>query len=179
MKYSFLFVIIISALLCSQCDGIFPKPKPLPEPTLPAETQEGKHTFGCLVNGKVWVPRGSKSASHVNSMNADYDGNYFYVTASLFSDQVDQSIAIHITQGMNKPGVYLLNNRKESYLYFDDANTDCYYGLDSLPQSGIIEITKIDTKKFFISGRFSFTLVQPGCDTIRVTDGRFDVKYGY
>ncbi len=26
--------------------------------TLSAITQERKHTFGCLVNGKVWVPHG-------------------------------------------------------------------------------------------------------------------------
>ena len=27
-------------------------------PQLPPETQTGANTFGCLVNGKVWLPKG-------------------------------------------------------------------------------------------------------------------------
>ena len=44
-------------LLLASCDGCKkddPKPKTELE-KLPPATQEGKDTFGCLVNGKAWV----------------------------------------------------------------------------------------------------------------------------
>jgi len=28
------------------------------EEKLPPETQEGRYTFGCLVNGEIWLPEG-------------------------------------------------------------------------------------------------------------------------
>ena len=37
-------------------------------------------------------------------------------------------------------------------------------------------ITRLDRAAGIISGTFAFTLAKPGCDTVRVTQGRFDKK---
>ena len=42
--------------------------------------------------------------------------------------------------------------------------------------SGAITLTRLDMQARIISGTFAFTLAQPGCDTVRVTQGRFDKK---
>jgi hypothetical protein len=44
----FLIILLIANLHCK-------KSHPPPN-ILPAMTQEGKNTFGCMVNGEVWVP---------------------------------------------------------------------------------------------------------------------------
>jgi hypothetical protein len=179
-------LIVQLPLLLTGCESWFEKkqhqPKPQPEPQLPPETQEGKHTLGCLVNGGIWLPDDSPRPGSIGGISANYDGDYFNVNAiAKTKDAGEQDIAITIKQGVTQPGVYQLNNPREQIVLFVDTNTKCLYGWDSIkqPQIGELEITKIDTKKYFVSGRFWFTLVQPGCDTIRVTDGRFDVKYGW
>lgn len=50
-------------ILLANADGCKDDPKPKTElEKLPPATQEGKHTFGCLVDGKAWVTRVSTDA---------------------------------------------------------------------------------------------------------------------
>ena len=37
-------------------------------------------------------------------------------------------------------------------------------------------VTRLDRTAGVVSGTFEFTLTKPGCDIIRVTQGRFDKK---
>jgi hypothetical protein len=41
---------------------------------------------------------------------------------------------------------------------------------------GSITITKLDIQNGIIAGTFAATLYKPGCDTVTITDGRFDMK---
>ena len=53
MKFSYYFSLLwLLCLPVLQTCSLLPKP----EPTLPSETQIGANTFGCLVNGKLWLP---------------------------------------------------------------------------------------------------------------------------
>ncbi|GAB3674341.1 hypothetical protein GCM10027594_35420 [Hymenobacter agri] len=41
-----------------------------------------------------------------------------------------------------------------------------------------MELIKFDPVARFAAGRFAFVLYEPGgCDTLRVSNGRFDVKF--
>lgn len=45
-------------------------------------------------------------------------------------------------------------------------------------KTGQVPLTKFDPVARVAAGRFDFTLYEPGgCDTLRVTNGRFDVKF--
>ena len=45
-------------------------------------------------------------------------------------------------------------------------------------KTGRVELVKFDGVQRIAAGRFAFTLYEPGgCDTLRVTNGRFDVKF--
>jgi hypothetical protein len=43
-------------------------------------------------------------------------------------------------------------------------------------RKGTLTIIRLDLTKGIIAGTFEFTLAKPGCDTIRVTNGRFNKK---
>jgi hypothetical protein len=47
---------------------------------------------------------------------------------------------------------------------------------DTQYKSGIIQITKYDLPNNIISGIFNFKIKPTNCDTLFVTDGRFDFK---
>ncbi|MBC7919842.1 MAG: hypothetical protein H7Z75_02010, partial [Ferruginibacter sp.] len=48
-----------------------------------------------------------------------------------------------------------------------------------LYQKGTLTLTRFDLAKRIIAGRFESTLFRPDaptCDTVRITDGRFDME---
>ena len=57
MKSLFYLPVCFALTLCSRCKTDEPAPVPTPTPLeqLPAETQTGAGTLGCLVNGKAFV----------------------------------------------------------------------------------------------------------------------------
>jgi hypothetical protein len=66
------------------------------------------------------------------------------------------------------------------YLKFTgSSNTGCSYSLreEDNGQSGQLTITRLDLQNQIIAGTFSFTLTKKDCDTVRITDGRFDLKF--
>ena len=55
MKYLYILFVLLSFLIFISCDDLFPDPPP---PTLPEITTEAKGTFGCYINGELWLPKG-------------------------------------------------------------------------------------------------------------------------
>lgn len=62
MKFTLRPTTFILALLCltapfmyNACTTSDKDPLVKPEPTMPPATNEGKNTFGCLLNGKLWL----------------------------------------------------------------------------------------------------------------------------
>lgn len=75
--------------------------------------------------------------------------------------------------------MYKLNidsNRVGQFSYF---NIFCSFRWTDTIQNhnSFVNITKFDTQNRIIAGTFEYTLYKPGCDTVRITQGRFDVKY--
>lgn len=137
-------------------------PDPGPE-TLPAETQSGARTFGCLVDGKVWLPI-SKFPYSSLSTTIQYD------ILGLNSSRRDEFISIAV-RNMTDVGNYdlKLNNSHASYII---AGT--FYEC----KQGLLTITRYDRTNKILSGRFSF-IGQDSISkkTVSVTDGRFDVTF--
>lgn len=42
---------------------------------------------------------------------------------------------------------------------------------------GNINFSRIDKTNFIVSGIFEFSTVSGTCDTVQITEGRFDIKY--
>jgi hypothetical protein len=169
-KKSFRFIAIL--LILTACEGCEePKPKTELE-KLPPATQVGKNTFGCLVNGKAWVTRTSIDAA------AFYQDGIFSLGADI--DIPSQSIGLSVRelgQYILAEQVYDLSNIPHAAALFIIRKTPiCFYDEENTI-TGVLHVTKFDPSNRIIAGRFEFVTIASNCDTIVVTDGRFDLTY--
>lgn len=179
-RYYLLFVCVLAFAYCKKQKIILPQP---PVEQLPAATQEGKNTCGFLVNGKLWLPKGKLGNGQPN-LDWWYDPAYrngtFNIHGSRSENQGDSlftSFGIGISN-CTTTGIYMLNRTAAGIAMYSNYYKNCiYYTQDTLPgHNSYINITKFDLQNRIISGTFQFSMVKPGCDTTRITEGRFDIK---
>lgn len=151
---------------------------------LPPATQTGANTFGCLVNGKVWIPKGSepngvKPNPHIIYSTGINGIPYLSIDTRQFSN--NSSIGeIYISFGnLNRLGFYMAGADFRFSSGWSTVLGNCgMTTLDSTVQSrGGGVITKLDIPNQIIAGTFAFKAKRPNCDTVFITDGRFDIKF--
>lgn len=167
------FIFLLLATFLTSCDGCDNDPPPKTEiEKLPPATQEGKNTFGCLVNGKAWVTKTSIDA------NAVYQLGALLVTGQIQETTGLQNIQLNILENVIANQQYDLTDDPKYHGKFAWSRDEgiCFYeGENTL--SGQLTLTKFDQSNRIASGVFEFITVVSGCDTIRITDGRFDLIY--
>jgi hypothetical protein len=169
LKLLLLVTIFIFNQSCDLFKSNDPKPKTELE-KLPPATQTGKNTFGCLVNGKAWVPKTSVDAYAV------YQSGILTIAGEVENPNT-QSISIVLEENGNiiNVGEYPLNEPP----YFEGKvflSLECMYeGADVI--SGTIQITKFDKSNYIISGLFEFTTEKEFCEKLVIKNGRFDLRY--
>ena len=182
-----LFLLLSLLLLLTDCK----KNDPSPEEQLPAATQTGENTFGCLLNGQTWQPDGPILLSYWPAYEVTYDSlksggelhlNVFRFIAATHSDQAFNISSFNI----QKPGVYPVDGVTCGVYYSNPlASGDCgeffnaqYFNANGATHvQGQLIITRLDKKRRIVSGLFSFILSKQNCDSIKVTKGRFDRYY--
>ncbi|MFN6944414.1 MAG: hypothetical protein ACK4ND_05665 [Cytophagaceae bacterium] len=169
---------ILLLLILTSCPKITPEPKP---EELPPETQEGKDTFGCLVNGQVWVPRVTVWVGQSRLVSSYHEGR-LNLAARRVTDRYgyseNQSLNVLVVKDVFSTGTFVVNSRhKDGRGRFNNLITKCIYETDSIQYDGLVEITKLDTINHIVSGRFHFTANSEDCGKVEVTEGRFDVRY--
>jgi hypothetical protein len=159
---------------------------PTREDILPPITQTGANTFGCLINGNVWVPKGfSAPFSNYRVIVDPYfvDGNLDIRVYRVKSGiREDLSIASDSIKSVGK--YYIFDIARTSCRFYKSSDNftneicDIYYG-GIFNRSGYINITRYDLINGIISGEFEIKMVNKECgygDTIKISDGRFDSK---
>ena len=158
-------------------------------PVLPPETQEGKQTFGCLIDNKVFVNEGTYD---FGSGNIQLFHNTIGINLRAYmvnsKQNIRQEILIVVKKTI-KEGLYFFN-ASECNGYMIDEYTGCNYETDTNKVVGTLEISKYDTVKKNLSGRFNFKAhkfyhtnangdtLKGTCDSIiTITQGRFDILY--
>ncbi len=194
---AFLLLWILFTLGRCECN-----PEPSPDDQLPAETQEGKNTFGCKVNGEVWLPRASIGLAIPAGVDLSYDPSFNGGTMSLkatrwYRDANDQNIStrdyIDVAIGqLNKPGQYSLNTADQQGIGDYSSGTQderdktkqtgCDYNEPGDTRTGTLTITKLNLINHILSGRFEFAITKtdslPNCPRlIQVSEGRFDMRF--
>ena len=151
--------------------------RPIPE--LPAETQTGANTFGCLVNGELVIP-------YCGSL---FDYSCHYDALAVYDRTEDR---LRITgYGQNYQGFEFTVDLPKNGLsapidkvrYFPpNSNGDYYYGGENI---GYIILTRFDLTQRIVSGTFNFTGYKHDANTeelidsndfVMVTLGRFDIR---
>ncbi len=169
----------LALLLLTQCHKADPAPAQ-PEDQLPPATQTGAHTFGCLLNGQPWMPNNSiLNNNYKITYDPTYLGGALQIKVNRYAG-ANNSVLQSLTFGaayVNKTGVYSFPlNGLNSIFYTDTGASATCRDYGNLPkstyQTGTLTITRFDQS--VVSGTFAFKLAQPGCDTLRITKGRFD-----
>lgn len=152
---------------------------------LPELTQSGRNTFGCLINGVLFKPKGSLLKGSLP--NAQYGYNSSAAGFSLRID-IENKVDDHLkTMQLN----YLSNSELKSGItipittgtfevasanYTDYAN-DLWSYTTTDKIKGELEISYFDKSTHVVSGTFWFNAVNKQGEKVKVREGRFDIKY--
>ena len=180
----------LALALLTQCSKCKQDPTPAkPEDQLPPATQTGAGTFGCLLNGQPWTPSGFNGYPHfLVNYDPTYHGGSLNIRTYRYPTGAKQAQYIGFGgDQLNKPGTYTLTALGSPTppgpygAFFSDNNlsSPCdYYSVNQgATVKGQFTITRLDLSSGIISGTLECTLSQPGCDTIKITKGRFDGKF--
>jgi hypothetical protein len=173
-------LLLLMAFLWANCTkDPTPDPPLIEEDKLPPATQEGKNTFGCLINGKAWKPKSGGLLQPGLRGSYDEITGQLFVIANNYSTSNSECIAI----GTKPIGLFSPDSLPfpDSTAYFFNSISSCGSAiLEYENGQGHIKVSKIDRENGILSGTFEFAIVDPICfDTFRITKGRFDTKYKY
>lgn len=189
MKKSIFLLLLplLAAAWLFSCYKDSPPPNPGPLPidytVLPPATQEGKNTFGCKVNGEVWVPRVElwvpwyDKAVNFNEKNGTGTG---IISCRLLNITTDDFFTIAFAANYFQPTTYKSTNNSISQFWFSPDFRLGHERFDPLEDdsTNLLQITAIDTSKNFVSGVFHCTLYNGDkTQTLKITEGRFDLVY--
>ncbi len=175
MKQVLLILAITSLLLAGGCN-LFPG-----DPELPPITMDGRNTFGCLVDGKLFLPKppsGFGSGTYVSIEKiADTVGISVYATNSVLHQNLNFFIYDVPTIVVGK--VYDLASDPIFSIRYTDHSTGSSCTYQSIV-SGNVEFLKFgisNPQSIIVSGIFNFIIYSDDCTrTINLTDGRFDIS---
>jgi hypothetical protein len=160
-----------------------------PPVEMPPETQEGKNTFGCYLDGELYTSyklarSGYGAAGYSASLEAAYSYNNISGTLGIIC--YCRSGHEANSSGKSFFAMFLENPEENVEMILDEAWVSKHLSANLSFRfrnntNGKVILTRFDTINRIVSGRFSYeaSLLDsyPGIDSIaRVTDGRFDLK---
>lgn len=149
------------------------------EPQLPPETTTGAMTFGCKVNGKVFVPKGSIDGPGIISQYlflGNGPGGGWWLNLSAVDRYGAKGIYFRTdTLLLLENNVYSFK-REKGYPSAEFAMGLADYFMGN-SDTGKMIVTRHDLNQRILSGRFSFTATNNNGEKINITEGRFDVRY--
>jgi len=147
---------------------------------LPPATQTGANTFGCLVNGKAFLPKGSGLGGPILLTQYVYDNGIYTLYISAFNkiNNNHKTISIEIKNiVLSNNTINILNNdsiKRGEYYTINSSLIDSYK--TNSTNTGKLIVTYWDYNKGIISGTFSFDAVNATGEKVEIREGRFDVK---
>jgi hypothetical protein len=182
MKNALVSFFLLLTLSCCKKDS--------PEPGLPPITTTGANTFGCRINGKIWLPS-PRPKGNLPKIEGGIVERYKpgggvdvgWYDLLIFADKDDLTGFQLFLRRINGTGQFQLFNTisewpscvdcTNSYAYYYQGRT-IYKSLTIIESS--IVLARYDTLNKIFSGTFSFIAKnKSGEDTLKITDGRFDI----
>ena len=161
---------------------------------LPTISQVGKNTFGCKVNGSVWMPDwpcidivGGTAEINYTIAPPTNSSSLPLVWVSLLGNYKNNESTFFIQQTptLSDHLIYHVGNIIDSIkIVYSTAPFNMYqnYHYPGNTSPRYFNITKLDTLNKIISGEFAFTLFGQnglgGTDSVVISEGRFDFKIG-
>jgi hypothetical protein len=142
---------------------------------LPPATQTGANIFACKIDGRSWI-----SGTGIGIMNGHISNDTAWLTGADGDTNCFERISIRIDGGANlSNSPFLIPSNSQASILFN-ANKSCEGLLgsaiiNSYATQGKITITRIDSVNKVFSGIFECKVPMPNCDTLIITNGRFDI----
>ena len=165
---------------------------------LPPITSEGLYTFGCKINGQVFVPKngdgwcldcGPQMPLRLNYFQEGGDGQY--ILGIHASNNINGDVRIYLNLYLDEPLEEKVYELSESHVASIDkikANASaCIYRKISGEEinscfvttsdvTGTLEILEINDVERFVAGVFQFQGINQQGEIVNFTDGRFDIR---
>ncbi len=167
-----LAVCLSCAATCEGCedDEQYQKERERVWTALPEATQKGANTIGCYIDGRLWA---TGDIGYIRTFKFSFKA----MSAEYFSSRYPTKLGIWAAASDARSVLLTVMSPKEGSISKIHKTGGTVYPFSlSATEVGEIFITKLDTVQKIVSGHFSADIeVLPG-DTVRVTDGRFDMK---
>lgn len=153
------------------------------EDQLPPATQTGANTFGCKINDRVYISKGYTGTGKPNPhVIFDLGVNglpYLQIQTQQLNENHEPEGYLIISFGnIIGTGIYNYPNFNLSTGWAKVLGNCFTSAFDSsIIYSGYGVITRYDLTNRIISGTFNFKFKTLTCDTVFITDGRFDYKF--
>ncbi|MBN8786106.1 MAG: hypothetical protein J0I84_03395 [Terrimonas sp.] len=156
---------------------------------LPPETQDGKNTIGCYIDGELFVPGGGGLApikTCYYQLIYPSESGYVFQLAAKRHENNDCGLkaititldSIRIVEGNTyKLSFYKVGNGNGRYNHYPPVCGDPIKFETFDESSGEIYFRKFDEVNHIAAGTFWFTAVNSLGDTVKITDGRFDMEF--
>jgi hypothetical protein len=173
-----LFFLIMSSFCYAKCN----KDK-IDSNGLPPARQEGKNTFGFLLNGQTWMPQGFNGTANLSLYyDQTFSGGVFNLAAYRIinsSTGIRQRITMYGDSIQSLQKIILPNKNRFGLIFRNDVS-NCDYDTDDSSVTvvgGYFDIKKLDKTNNIFSGEFEIKLKMNGCEDVQISQGRFDVRY--
>jgi hypothetical protein len=177
-----ILALLYTALIAGSCKKNKDKS---PVEQLPPETQTGANTFGCLIDGQVFIPKGDPFGGPIKKAAYQYVNgrNKFLVSGSrstsnevssvgVFGDSVQLEVTTYDLTEKNVPMKFY-----GQYAYIQSGTLGETYTTNTI-QRGQLVIKKFDTINQIVSGTFWFDAKNNSTGKIvQVREGTFDLPY--
>jgi hypothetical protein len=171
MKWPF-FISIIIAFIGISCKKHKP-PQPDNPYGLPNATQTGANIFACRINGENFI-----AYNDINHLGASINYDTLIVGGEPKKRYI-QTVFIQLTN-LFEGSSYSIDNKTTIAKYITDSLCSGLVGniYQFSALRGSVQLTKFDKANKVVSGKYDFVVPVTNCDTLRITDGRFDIRYG-
>ena len=150
-----------------------------PVDQLPAATQIGANTFGCLLDGEVFLPGFNSITNPLDAVYQNINGEYFFAVQARKRD--NQSNLIGIALGT----LNLQLSENQTYELLEESEGQAVgiysFNLDQpttdAQNSGELTITHLDEENQTVSGTFWFDVQDQEGVLHEIREGRFDMQY--
>jgi hypothetical protein len=184
-----LFLLLLTTFTLSSCNNDDDKPTN-PIDQLPPATTVGANKAGCLVNGQVFLPKGSSLFGPILSCfyQQDIDGFHFGLAITEKGTNENKSVGIatnsnplveNTTYNLIERTLDTNNNYNSNFGQFiinsNSSSSNQFYTTTIF--TGELKITKLDTQQKIISGTFWYDAVNSLGEKVEIREGRFDMRY--
>ena len=155
---------------------------------LPSATQTGANTAGCLVNGQVFLPKGSNQFGPTLSCFYQQDQGTYHFGLNI-SDKTNGIKSVNLSLNplqLTVNNTYLLSeiingqfnyaSNFAEFIIYSDTFSDNRFTTNIVKQ-GTVTITKLDTQQKIISGLFWYDAINQQGEVVQIREGRFDMRY--